>query len=107
MRRDQLFDDLLAHVGDLVADVVGRHDFAALFEDHTPLVVEHIVEFEDVLAELEIARFDLLLRFLERLVDPRMCDSFALFESKPLEDRIHAFRPENPHQVILQAQIEY
>jgi hypothetical protein len=81
-----------AHIGDLVAHVVGRHDLLALLEDHLALVVEHVVVFEDVLAHLEIARFDLLLRLFERLVDPGMRDRFAFFETQRC--RIESMRSE-------------
>ena len=81
--RDEFLDDFLAHLGDLVADIVRRHDLLALLEDHLALVVEHVVVFQDVLAHLEVARFDLLLRLLERLVHPGMGDRLALFEAEP------------------------
>ena len=106
-RADEFVDHFAAHIGDLVAHIVGRHDLLALLEHDLALVVEHVVVFQDVLAHLEIARFDLLLRFFERLVHPRMGDRFAFFETQPLQDRIHALRPEDAHQVVLQAQEEF
>ena len=73
----------LAEIGDLVGDVVGRHDLVALFEDHLALVVEHVVIFQDVLADFEVARFDLLLRLFQRLVHPGMGDGFARLQAQP------------------------
>ncbi len=46
------------------------------------LVVHHVVEFEQVLADVEVARLDLLLRLLQRLVDPGMDDRLALLEAE-------------------------
>ena len=40
--------------------------------------------FEQVLADVEVARLDLLLRLLQRLVDPGMDDGLALFQAEPL-----------------------
>ena len=78
----RLLHHFLAEISDLVGDIVGRHDLAALIEDHMPLVVEDVVVFQDVLADLEVTRFDLLLRFFQRLVHPGMGDGLALFQTK-------------------------
>ena len=80
---DQRLHHFLAEIGDLVGDIVRRHDLAALLEDHLALVVEHIVIFQDVLADFEVARFDLLLRLFQRLVDPGMGDGFARLQPQP------------------------
>jgi hypothetical protein len=71
------------------------------------LVVQYVVEFEQVLADFEVARLDLLLRLFERFVDPGMRNGFAFFEAEPLQDRVHALRTEDTHQIILQAQKEF
>ncbi len=44
----------------------------------------HVVELEQVLADVEVARLDLLLRLLQRLVDPGMDDRLALLQAEPL-----------------------
>ena len=84
-------------------DMISR----ALLEDHLALVVEHVVVFQDVLADLEVARFDLLLRLFQRLVHPGMGDRFARLQAEPREDRIHALRAEDAHQIVLQRQEEF
>ena len=53
------------------------------------LVVHHVVVLEDVLADVEVARLDLLLRLFERLVDPGMGDRLAFLEA----ERAAASRP--------------
>ena len=78
----------------------------ALLEDHLALVVQHVVEFQDVLADLEVARFDLLLRLFQGLVDPGMGDRFALLQAEARQHRIHALRSEDAHQIVLQAEEE-
>ena len=107
MARDQFLRHLLAHFRNDFFDLVGAHDFEPLLEDHLALIVEHIVEFQDVLADFEVAGFDFLLRFFERLVDPGMGDRLAFFETQALQNRIHALRPEDAHQIVLQAEIEF
>ena len=78
--RHHVGDHLAAHVGDRLGDVGGAHDLPALLVDHLALGVHHVVVFEEVLADVEVARLDLLLRLLERPVDPRMDDRLALVQ---------------------------
>ena len=94
-----------------ISSIVGssdseRHHLAPVLEDDLALVVHHIVEFENVLAHVEVARFDLLLRLLERLVDPGMDDRLVLLEAEALQHRVHPLGAENPHQIVLQRQEE-
>ena len=84
----------------------GRHHLAPVLEDDLALVVHHVVELENVLANVEVARLDFLLRLLQRLVDPRMDDRLVLLEAEPLEHGVHALGAEDAHQVVLQRQEE-
>ncbi len=104
--RHQLLDHVMAHVVDGVTDVFLGHQFLALLVDHLALIVHHVVELEQVLADLEVAGLDFLLRLLERLVDPRMDDGLTLLESQLLEHSVDALGPEDPHQVVFERQIE-
>ncbi len=90
----------------VVGDVVRVHDLAALLVDDLALVVHHVVVFEQVLADLEVARLDLLLRLLQRLVDPGMDDRLAFLEAEPLQHAVHPLGPEDPHQVVFQREEE-
>ena len=96
----------LAHVGD---DLGGRgvlHPLDALVEDDLALVVHHVVEFEDVLAHVEVARLDLLLRLLQRLVDPGMDDRLVLLQAEPGEHAVELVGAEDAHQVVFERQEE-
>ena len=97
---------LLAHVGDGVGDVLVLHQLDALVEDDLALVVHHVVELEHVLADVEVARLDLLLRLLQRLVDPGMDDRLVLLEAELLQHAVELVGPEDAHQVVLQRQEE-
>ena len=77
---DQIVDHRVAHVGDGLGDMLVLHQLDALVEDDLALVVHHVVELEDVLADVEVARLDLLLRLLQRLVDPGMDDRLVLLQ---------------------------
>ena len=80
--RHQVVDHGVAHVGDGLGDVLVLHQVDALVEDDLALVVHHVVELEDVLADVEVARLDLLLRLLQRLVDPGMDDRLVLLQAE-------------------------
>jgi hypothetical protein len=60
----------VAHVVDGVAHALLRHELLALLEHDLALVVHDVVVFQDVLADVEVARLDLRLAPLDRLVDP-------------------------------------
>ncbi len=69
MARDKVSSTTLARKSATVwLERILRHHLTALLEYDLALVVHHVVVFEDVLADIEVARFDLLLRLFERLV---------------------------------------
>ena len=103
---DQLLHHLLAHLRDRLVDVVVAHDVDAVLEDDLALVVHHVVVLEHVLAGVEVARLDLLLRLLQRLVDPGMGDGLAFLQAELLQHAVHAVRAEDAHQVVLERQVE-
>ena len=79
---DDVVDEGVAHVGDGLGDAFVLHQVDALVEDDLALVVLDVVEFQQILADVEVARLDLLLRLLQRLVDPGMDDGLALFQAE-------------------------
>ena len=108
--RDRLADDrvdrLGAHVGDDVADRRGVHDVRALLVDDLALVVHHVVIFDDLLADVVVARLDLLLRGLDRFGDPWADDRLAVGEVLVHQAREHRLRAEDAQQVVVEAQVE-
>src|SRR5690606_41476285 len=53
-----------------------------------------IVVLQQVLADVVVARFDLLLRLLQRLVHPGVNDGLAFLEAQAAQHGVHALRPE-------------
>ncbi len=88
------------------ADFVA-HPLDALLEDDLALVVHHVVELEDVLADVEVARLDLLLRLLQGLVDPGMNDRLVLLEAELLQHAIELVGAEDAHQIVFERQEEF
>ena len=90
MPPDQALDHVMAHVGNHLRHVFGVHQLLALLVHDLALIVHHVVVLEQVLANFEVARFDLLLRLCQCLVDPGMNDRLTLLEAKSLQ---HAVDP--------------
>ena len=66
---------------------VAFEQLVALLVDHAALVVGDVVVFEQLLADVEVARLDAVLRLGDRAVDDRMLDRLALGHLEPLHDR--------------------
>ena len=103
---DQIVDHGMPHIGDHFADGLVLHPFDALIEDHLALIVHHVVVFQDVLADIEVARLDLLLCFLQRLVDPGMDDRLVLAQAELVQHAVELVGAEDAHQVVFERQKE-
>ena len=103
---NQVLDRGMAHVGDDLVHRLVLHPLDALVEDHLALVVHHVVELQQVLADVEVARLHLLLRLLQRLVDPGMDDRLVLLEAEPLQHGVELVGPEDAHEVVFERQEE-
>jgi hypothetical protein len=103
---DEVLDQLVAHVARRLGEILGLHDLPALAEDRLALVVHHVVELQQVLADLEVARLDLALGALQRLVHPGVDDRLAFLHAELAEHRVEPVGPEDPHQVVLEREEE-
>ncbi len=90
------------HLEDLVVHVLARQHVAPLAVERLALLVHHVVVVEQVLADVEVARLDLLLRVLDRRVDHAMLDRLALLEAQALHPRRDAIAAEDAHQVVFE-----
>jgi hypothetical protein len=88
-------DLALAHGGDGFGNVLAVQQFVALLVDHLALVVGHIVVFEQLLADVEVALLDLALRRFQRAADQRMLDGLALGHLQPHHDGVEALAGED------------
>ena len=99
-------DDVLDHAHDVLAQVLAEEDLAALAVHDLALLVHDVIVLEDVLADVEVARLDLLLRVLDRVRDELVLDRFILVHAELVHDARDAVRGEEPQQVILERQVE-
>src|SRR5262249_42117033 len=103
----QVFDHGVAHIGDGFVHGLVAHQFETLLENHLALVIHHVVELEQVLADVEVACLDFLLRLFQRLVDPGMNDRLVLLQSEFLQHSVKLVGSENPHEVVFKRQEEF
>ncbi len=106
MLGDQIVDRVVAHVGDDFSRGLIVHPFDALVEDDLALVVHHVVELEDVLADVEVARLNLLLRFFQRFVDPRMDDRLVFLQPQLGQHAVELIGAEDTHQIVFEGEKE-
>ena len=95
-------------VGDLIffEPDLSLENLAAQRVDVLALLVHHIVVLEQMFADGEILRFDLLLGPFDRTGDHAVLDRDALLHAELLHQTGNPVGPEDPHQVVLQRQIE-
>ena len=96
----------LAQRIDLSAQVDGIQNVVALLVNHLALVVGHVVVFQQLFANIEIARLHLALRTLNTARHNASLNGFALGHFQAVHDGANPVASENPHQRIVQAQIK-
>ena len=72
----------MAHIDNRVMNIIGAHDFLALVKNHPALVIHHIIIFQQLFANFEIACLNLGLSFFNSLVNPWMHNGLAFFKAK-------------------------
>ena len=100
------FDLLANHVEDGVAAVGPFENPLPEAIDPLPLLVHHLVVFEQVFAGLEVPLFDLLLGRFDPPRDHAAFDPLAFLHAERFEDRLDPWPGENPHQVVFERQEE-
>ena len=64
--------------------------------------IEDVVVFDNVLADIEVVRFDLLLCVFDRTRDPRMFERNVFFEAEPIHQTGDGSSAKTPHQFIFE-----
>ena len=103
---EQADDRALDHVEDLGVDVLARQRVATPFVERAPLAVHHVVVVEQVLADVEVARLDLLLRILDHAREQAVLDRLAFFDADAVPPLRHPLGLEDPQQVVLEREEE-
>jgi hypothetical protein len=91
----------------LVGQVHAAHeDLAPQCVDALTLLVHHVVVLEQVFADGEVLRLDLLLRTLDRARHHPVLDGDAFLHPEPLHQTGNALRSEDAHQVVFEGEIK-
>jgi len=75
---DQVLRDALGQLEHVALQIAARQEVAPARVDHLALLVEHVVVLEEVLANVEVVRLDLLLRVADGARDEAVLDRYAL-----------------------------
>ena len=88
-------------------EILGAHDLGALLIDHLALIVGDVVEQQQLLADVEVVRFDLALRLLDLAREHAALDHLAFLHAGHLQQPLGAHRiAEDAHQVVFHRQVE-
>jgi hypothetical protein len=74
--------------------------------DDFALIIGHVVVFEQLLADIEVACLDLALCRFQRARNKRMLDRLALGHLQSLHDRLEAIAGKNSQQRVIEGKIE-
>ena len=96
----------MAHVANHLCQILGFHDFTALTKDDLTLIIHHIVEFQQLLTNVEVTAFGLGLRLFKRFVHPWVNDRLAFFHAQRRQHLFQPFRAEDAHQIVFEAKEE-
>ena len=101
-RADVLLDLPIDHVeDDLTAGLAVQNPLTEAV-DPLPLLVHHLVIFEQVLADLEVPLLDLLLCGLDPAGHHPALDRLAILHAESGEHVLHPFAGEDPHQIVFE-----
>ena len=100
MSRHQPADLLLHHAQHLVTQVWLAEHLPSLSVDNLTLLVDHIVELQHVLADVEVIPLHPCLRRPDSLIEPGMLDGHVILHAKPVHQFLDSFAAEAAHQLI-------
>src|SRR6185503_2336270 len=103
---DEIAGEPVPHLDHVLAKLGFGQDLAAPGVNHLALLVEHVVVLEQVLADVEVVRLDLLLRVADRPRDETMLDRDALLHAELLHEVLHPIGAEDAQEIVLERQVE-
>src|SRR5688572_13667812 len=95
-----------AQVGDALRHVLGLQQLVTQRVYGLALVVGHVVVFQQLLADIEVARLDLDLRALDRARHHAVLDRLALGHLQHHHDAVDAVSGEDAQQRVLERHVE-
>src|SRR5215510_8148489 len=103
---DSVFSERFNHRQDLAFQVLPSQEVATLLIDHLPLFIHHVVIFQQVLADVEVVRFDSLLSIFNRASHQAVLDRLALLHPQAIHNFLDALSAKNTQQIVFEREIE-
>src|SRR5581483_8691509 len=102
----QVAEHVVADIDDVLGDALGIEQFVALLVDDLALVVRGVVEFEQMLADIEVVRLDLALRLLDHARDHAVFERLVLLHAEELHPARDPVGREDAHEAVFEREIE-
>ncbi len=103
---DESVDDFAGRFQDALVEGAVAQDVVPFAVDVVPLLVQHVVVLEQVLAHLVIALLDPPLRALDGAVDDGVVERLAALEAEALHDVLEVVAAEEPHELVVEGDVE-
>ena len=103
---DEGVDLVVEEPADRLGQVLVVEDLVALRVDRLALAVDHVVELDDALADVEVEALDPRLGALDRARHELRLDGDVLVQPEPLHEPGHPFAGEALHEVVIERQVE-
>ena len=87
-------------------EILVLEDLVPQLVDILALVVRDVVVLEQLLADIEVMRFNLALRALDRARHQRVLDRLTLGHLQPFHDALDALAGKNSQQRIVERQVK-
>ncbi len=94
------------HAHDDGLEVLLAEHLVALLVNDLPLLVDHVVVFQEMLADVEVVALHPGLSVPDRLGDQIVLDGDVFLHPRPLHEALDPLPAEAAHQVILQGDVE-
>ena len=106
MRAHHRLHDVLADIGHGGGHVLTLKQLIALAVNHLTLVVGDVVEFQQVLTDVEVVLLDLALGLLDLPADHAIFQRVVVLHAEALHPADQALAAEDAQQVVFQRQVE-
>ena len=98
---NQAYANPFHHIQNFFGDIRGFEIALSMLVNHLPLLIHHIIIFQEMLADFKIMAFHFLLGIFNRLGNHTMFDRHTFFHAE-LEHKIgHALRGKNAQKIVL------
>ena len=103
----ELFNLIAGVVHNAFRKIVVSKNCIALFVNNSSLLIQNIIIIKQVLTNLKVAVFYLLLSLFNTLVEPWMVNRFSRLHTDSAHHSLHSFATKETHQIIIHRDVEF